>query len=82
MCRLIAAAMIWLALVPGLAMASQQGETAIKNWKRMDACAKQAQTAHPDYTAASNAARDEALKSCLESGNLPPRQPLSPPPSR
>jgi hypothetical protein len=79
--RLIAAAMIGLAC-PGLAAASQQGENVMKNWKRMDTCVEQAQTAHPDYTAASNAAREEALKNCLENGNLPPRQSPSPPPSR
>jgi hypothetical protein len=79
MYRLIAAALIGVALFPGLAAATQQGESVIKNWKRMDACAKQAQAAHPDYTAASNAAREEALKTCLENGNLPPRRSLSPP---
>lgn len=79
MCRLIAAATLCLVLVPVLAAASQQGESALKNWKRMDACAREAQAAHPDYTAASNAARDAALKTCLENGNLPSRQPLSPP---
>jgi hypothetical protein len=39
MCRLIAAALIGVALFPGLAAATQQGESVIKNWKRMDACA-------------------------------------------
>ncbi|HJU19485.1 MAG TPA: hypothetical protein VJ770_23770 [Stellaceae bacterium] len=82
MIRPIAAALIGLALTPGPAAASQQGENALKNWKRMDSCAQQAQTAHPDYTAASNEAREAALKTCLENGSLPPRQPLSPPPSR
>jgi hypothetical protein len=48
----------------------------------MDVCAQQAQAAHPDYTASANAAREEALKNCLEGGNLPPRQPLLPPPRR
>lgn len=79
MCRLIAAATLWLVLASAPAVASLQGESAIKNWKRMDACTRQAQAAHPDYTAASNAAREAALKTCLENGNLPPRQPLSPP---
>lgn len=81
MCRLPALAMLGIALLPGRAAATQQGEAAIRNWKRMDACAKQAQRAHPDYTAASNRAREAALKTCLENGNLPPRQPLSPPPT-
>ena len=79
MCRLFAAAMICLALVPGRGAASQQGERVLKNWKRMDACTRQAETAYPDYTASANAAREQALKTCLENGNLPPRRPLSPP---
>lgn len=79
--RLTAMAMIGfgLALLPGPAAASQQGEDVLKGWKRMDACAREAQAAHPDYDAASNRAREEALKACLENGNLPPRQPLPPP---
>ncbi len=71
-----------LALLSGPAAASQQGENVLKGWKRMDACARDAQAAHPDYTAAANRAREDALKTCLENGNLPPRQPLPPPPSR
>jgi hypothetical protein len=79
MSRLLAAAIAIFCLLPpsGPAAASQQGERVIKNWKRMDACARAAQAAHPDYTAAANRARDEALKTCLESGNLPPRSPSS-----
>lgn len=77
--RLIIAATLWLVLAPALAAASQQGESAIKNWKRMDACTRQAQIAHPDYTTAANAAREAALKTCLENGNLPPRRSLPPP---
>jgi hypothetical protein len=78
--RLIAVAIVGfgLAILPGLAAASQQGENVLKGWKRMDACAQQAQAAHPDYTTAANQAREEALKTCLENGNLPPRQPLPP----
>jgi hypothetical protein len=75
----IAAIGFGLAMLPGSAAASQQGEKVLKSWKRMDTCAQQAQAAYPDYTAASNRAREAALKTCLESGNLPPRQPLSPP---
>jgi hypothetical protein len=70
--RLTAAATVGLALIPGLAVASQQGENALKSWKRADACAQQAQAAHPDYTTTANRAREEALKTCLENGNLPP----------
>jgi hypothetical protein len=65
-----------LALAP--ARASQQGVVAMRNWKTMDLCAKQAQTAFPDFTADSQAKRDAKLKECLAGKNLPPRQPLSP----
>ena len=40
---------------------------------------KQAQAAYPDYNAEANAKRDAKLKECLNSGNLAPRQTLSPP---
>ena len=40
-----------LALSVGMAeAATQQGTTAIAKWKTMDKCAKQAQTAFPDFT--------------------------------
>ena len=66
-----------LALAPA-AMPSQQGVQATKNWKTMDQCAKEAQTAFPDFTAEANAKRDTKLKACLEGQNLPPRAPLAP----
>lgn len=75
-----------LALVPvlvlfaGSALASQQGTTATLRWKQMDLCARQAQAAFPDYTAQSDAKRDAALQACLRANNLPPREPLLPPP--
>jgi hypothetical protein len=69
----LAAATFFLALGAAPALASQQGLIAMKNWKSMDLCAKQAQTAFPDFTAESNAKRDEKLKECLEGKNLPPR---------
>jgi hypothetical protein len=72
---LLAAAMM---LVAGPAAATQQGLTAIANWKQMDNCARQAQAAFPDFTADSNAKRDARLKQCLESSNLPPLQPGMP----
>ena len=58
--------------------ASQQGAVTIKNWKTMDQCAREAQTAFPDFTADSNAKRDARLKDCLAGKNLPPREPMSP----
>ncbi|MGE5268565.1 MAG: hypothetical protein ACM3JG_02710 [Thiohalocapsa sp.] len=56
------------------AAASQQGAIALKNWHKMDSCAREAQTAFPDFTADSNAKRDAKLKECLEGKNLPPRE--------
>ncbi len=71
------------ALLSGfVAQASQQGVAAQSNWKRMDNCAKQAQAAYPDYSAEANAKRDAKLKECLNSNNLPPRQPSAQPPLR
>jgi len=67
-----------LLLAPGAARASQQGVVATKKWKTMDVCAKQAQTAFPDYSADSQAKRDAKLKECLQGNNLPPREPLAP----
>jgi hypothetical protein len=74
----LAMALLILALAPGAARASQQGLVVTKNWKVMDQCAKDAQTAFPDFTAESNAKRDAKEKECLEGKNLPPRAPLSP----
>ena len=67
-----------LALGPGPARATQQGVVVMKNWKTMDLCAKEAQTAFPDFTADSHARRDAKLKECLAGKNLPPREPLAP----
>lgn len=67
-----------LVLAPGAARASQQGVVAMKNWKSMDQCAKDAQAAFPDFTADSQAKRDAKLKECLAGKNLPPRDPLGP----
>lgn len=68
---------LWLGLAPA-AWASQQGVAAIQKWKTMDLCAKQAQTAFPDFTADSQAKREAKLKDCLARQNLPPREPLAP----
>lgn len=56
------------------ASATQQGQAVINSWKQMDACARQAQAAFPDYTAAAKAKRNAALQRCLEAHSLPPRQ--------
>ena len=42
------------------------------------ACAKQAQTAFPDFSADANAKREARLKDCLNANNLPPREPAAP----
>ncbi len=68
----------YLALAPAAWAGSQQGTVATKNWKSMDQCARDAQTAFPDFTADSNAKRDTKLKECLAGKNLPPREPLAP----
>jgi hypothetical protein len=74
-----ALALVLLALASAASWAaSQQGTVTIKNWKTMDQCAREAQTAFPDFTADSNAKRDARLKECLAGKNLPPREPLSP----
>ena len=75
---LLAAFLLW----PLSVGATQQGQQALRNWKTMDTCAKQAQTAYPDFSAESNAKRDAKLKECLNSNNLPPREPFGQPPSR
>ena len=67
-----------LMLASGSAMASQQGVVAMKNWKIMDQCARDAQAAFPDFTADSDAKREAKEKECLEGKNMPPRQPLAP----
>ena len=72
-------ALLFLALAaPAVFANSQQGMVTVKNWKTMDQCAKEAQTAFPDYTAEANAKREAKLKECLEGKNLPPRGPLAP----
>jgi hypothetical protein len=73
----LAAAALMLASLD--AEATQQGQGALINWKRMDVCAKQAQAAYPDYNTESNTKRDAKLKECLNANGLPPRQPAAPP---
>jgi hypothetical protein len=69
-------------LAPISARATQQGQTALRSWKVMDACARQAQTAYPEFSADSNAKRDAKLKECLNANGLPPREPLAQPEPR
>lgn len=80
MIRLAAAILaIGLCVVSGAAFATQAGQAAIKKWSLMDQCAREAQAAFPDYSADAVARRDARLNECLESKDLPPRAPLSPP---
>lgn len=75
--RIVAAGLL-LTFSALAAQASQQGIVVQKNWKVMDNCTKQAQTAFPDFTAEANAKRDAKLKECLAGQNLPPREPALP----
>jgi len=70
----LAIPLLVLALAPAVAWASQQGIVVMKNWKTMDQCAKEAQTAFPDYTAESNEKRAAKEKECLAKRNLPPHE--------
>jgi hypothetical protein len=74
-----AIALLIVLAVPGVALATQQGNIVVQNWKSMDVCTRQAQVAFPDFTVEANAKRDTAIKDCLEGKNMPPRQPLSSP---
>ena len=59
--------------------ATQQGQSALRSWKAMDSCARQAQIAYPEFNAAANAKRDAKLKECLNANGLPPREGLGQP---
>ena len=56
-----------------LAQSTGYGKQVWMHWTASDRCARAAQTAFPDFTAESNAKRDEKLKQCLAASNLPPR---------
>ena len=74
----LAIPLLILALAPAASRASQQGIVVMKNWKTMDQCAKEAQTAFPDYTVDSNEKRAAKEKECLAGRNLPPREAPAP----
>ena len=69
--RRVCCLLLLAVFVPATALASQSGSQTMKNWKTMDQCAKEAQTAFPDHTAEANAKRDAKLKECLAAKNLP-----------
>jgi hypothetical protein len=72
--RLGLAAFTAAALLPLAAHAvTQQGTQTMKNWAVSDKCAQQAQRRFPDYTAESQARRNELMQQCLGQQNLPPR---------
>ena len=66
---------LMLLIAPATVLASQPGVQAIRNWKQADLCAKQAQTAFPDFTPEANAKRNAKLQECLARQNLAPRTP-------
>ncbi len=77
---------VWLAFAaaaglsaPAAEAATAQATTAMRNWKTMDTCARQAQAAFPDFSPGANAKRDAALQNCLNANRLPPRTPASTP---
>jgi hypothetical protein len=47
-------------------------------WKGMDNCKGQPWKKNHDYTPASNAKRDEAMRLCLRTNHAPPMSPLDP----
>jgi hypothetical protein len=53
------------ALFANAGFASQQATTVMQKWKLTDTCAKQAQTAFPDFSPDSNTKREARLKTCL-----------------
>jgi hypothetical protein len=75
---IVLAVFVAATLLPGMGNAvTQQGVIVMKKWALSDKCTQAAQRAFPDYTAEALAKRDQALKRCLDSQNLPSRE-LSP----
>ena len=74
----LAISLLVLALAPAPSGASQQGIVVMKNWKTMDQCTREAQTAFPDYTADANAKRAAHERECLAKRNLPPHETPAP----
>ena len=54
MIRLTVSLLSALLLAASSAGATQQGQTALRSWKVMDACTRQAQTAYPEFSAEAN----------------------------
>ena len=79
MFRFGAALLVLVAFCGVAAAVTSQGTMTLGRWRVMDVCAHQAQKAFPDFDAATNAKREAYYQRCHESGNLPPRDPVSPP---
>lgn len=73
----LATVVMALAVSGGVMAASLNGNAMMQRWNASDRCAASAQKQFPDYTPESNAKRDNAMKQCLASGYLPPRQDLN-----
>jgi hypothetical protein len=66
--------MLFILALPGNLWAyTAYGNQELSRWAASDRCAAAAQKQFPDYTAESNAKRDQAMKQCLANGFLPPR---------
>lgn len=77
-CAAIVIALIGMSIASRTATAnSLNGDTMRRLWSASDRCAAAAQKQFPDYTPESNAKRDNAMKQCLASSNLPPRGDLN-----
>jgi hypothetical protein len=73
----LATVIMALAISGSVMAATGNGIVMMQHWSASDRCAAQAQKLFPDYTPESNAKRDNAMKQCLASGYLPPRQDLN-----
>jgi len=73
----LAALVLALSAPPAAMAASLNGNNMMRTWVASDRCAAAAQKQFPDFTAESNAKRDNAMKQCLAQSNLPPRGDLN-----
>jgi hypothetical protein len=72
--RVAIVALVGALVVPCSAMAlTAYGTVIMSRWAAVDRCAAAAQKQFPDYTPEANAKRDDAMRRCLATGNLPPR---------
>ena len=64
-------------LLPATAFAmTAYGHQEMNNWAASDRCVAAAHKTYPDYTAESNAKRDQAIQQCLAANGLPPHTDL------